>query len=59
MDTPRLSERVRVRGQQDKAFIVIKVDEEARTVDLVPASGAALQLNDVPFSDLQRKSTTQ
>lgn len=54
MDTPQLSERVLVRGQQEKVFIVIRVDEESRTVDLVPASGFARQLNDVPFSDLQR-----
>lgn len=49
-----MSQRVLVRGHQDKIFIVIKVDEESQTVDLVPASGFARQLNNVPFSDLRR-----
>jgi hypothetical protein len=41
MDTVGLGERVYVRGREHKACIVIRVDEEARTVDLVAVSGLA------------------
>ena len=56
MKTPVLSERVRVLGGQDKVYIVVKVDEESRTVDLVSAAGFPHALNDIPFSELVRLS---
>ncbi len=59
MDTPQLCERVRIRGHKDKTYIIIKVDEESQTVDLMPASGSARGPNDVPFSELLRTIDAQ
>lgn len=53
METPKLCDRVRVRGEQNqRTYIVISIDEESRTVDLVAAAGSTHQLDDVPFSKL-------
>ncbi|UWZ86414.1 hypothetical protein [Occallatibacter riparius] len=54
MEVPRLCDRVRVRGERDEVFLVIKVDEEFRTVDLISAAGRAIALDAVPFSDIER-----
>ncbi len=52
MDTPSLCDRVHVRKEPNRTYIVISVDEEARTVDLVAASGSTRTLASVPFSEL-------
>ena len=49
-----MCERVRVRGGGPQIYFVMKVDEEASTVDLIPVSGRARGLDDVPFSELVR-----
>jgi hypothetical protein len=55
MDTPWLSERVRVLGQEGR-FIVVTVDAEHSTVDLLPAQGTSPCLEAVPFSELVRST---
>ncbi|UWZ82368.1 hypothetical protein [Occallatibacter riparius] len=55
MESPKLCDRVRVRGEQNRrTYIVISIDEESATVDLVAAAGSTHLLNGVPFSKLIR-----
>ena len=49
MDTPTLGSRVRVLSRPDKVYIVVRVDEESRTVDLVSAGGFPRALDGVPI----------
>jgi hypothetical protein len=59
MDTAGLGERVYVLGREHKAYIVIRVDDESRTVDLVPVSGFARVLNSVSFAELMKPGDMQ
>jgi hypothetical protein len=52
VDSPSLCDRVHVRKEHDRTYIVIKIDEESRTVDLIAASGSTRVLSGVPFSEL-------
>ena len=54
MDAPNLCERVHVRGEQERTYLVMKVDTEEKTVDLVAYSGSTRVLENVPFSALLR-----
>lgn len=55
MESPKLCDRVGVRGEQNqRTYIVISIDEESQTVDLVAASGSTHVLDGVPFSRIMR-----
>lgn len=52
MKIPYLAERVRLRGS-DLVYFVTSVDEEQKTVNLLPVWGSkGSALDGVPFSDL-------
>lgn len=51
MQTPRICERVRVRGRES-TFFVVSVDEDRMEVDLIPVFGSGAGLNAVTFLEL-------
>jgi hypothetical protein len=52
MDLPRICERVRVAGRSG-AFLVLSIDQEQQTAELMPLDRVAPLLDAVPFSDLR------
>lgn len=60
MYVPSLCERVRVRGEcgtvfPDTVFMVISIDHDLRTADLISTAGRTFALDAVPFSDLEKR----
>jgi hypothetical protein len=52
MDLPSICEKVRVAGRSG-AFLVLSIDRDTQTAELMPLDHVAPLLDAVPFSDLR------